>query len=86
MRDVLAIGAGLSVGGTVAGCPEVSDVRALVEAVEAMVVALAERRAGTRPFERGRRPRGAFGIVTYNRDDGQSFNENYAAFRAACMH
>ena len=46
MRDVLAIGAGLSVGGTVAGCPEVSDVRALVEVVEAMVVALAERRAG----------------------------------------
>jgi len=36
------------------GCPVVSDVRALVEAVvEATVVALAERRAGARPFERG---------------------------------
>lgn len=54
MRDVLATGAGLAVGGTVAGCPVVSDVRALVEAVvEATVVALAERRAGARPFERG---------------------------------
>jgi len=32
----------------------VSDVRAVVEAVvEATVVALAERRAGARPFERG---------------------------------
>jgi len=33
VRDVLATGAGLSVGGTVAGCPVVSDVRVLVEAV-----------------------------------------------------